>query len=38
MANIAMAIDHELAFDEAPEAYRHLESDAHMGTVLNRMA
>jgi NADPH:quinone reductase-like Zn-dependent oxidoreductase len=31
---IEMVIDRRFAFDEAPEALRHLESGAHMGKVL----
>ncbi|WP_394730091.1 NAD(P)-dependent alcohol dehydrogenase [Altererythrobacter sp. GH1-8] len=34
---IAMTVDREFAFEDAPAAYRHLESAAHMGKVLLRV-
>ncbi len=36
--NIAMVIDRAFSFDEAPAAYRHLLSGAHMGKVLVRIS
>lgn len=35
---LAMMIDREFAFDDAQEAYRHLESGAHMGKVMIRVS
>lgn len=35
---IAMTIDKEFAFEDSPAAYRHLESGAHQGKVLVRVA
>jgi NADPH:quinone reductase-like Zn-dependent oxidoreductase len=34
---IAMPIDREFAFDEAPAAFAHLESGAHLGKILVRL-
>jgi NADPH:quinone reductase-like Zn-dependent oxidoreductase len=36
--DIAMVIDRTFAFEEAPAAYRHLLSGAHMGKVLVRVS
>lgn len=35
---IAMLVDREFAFDEAPSAFRHLDSGAHMGKVMIRVS
>lgn len=37
-SGIRMEIDREYAFDDAPAAYRHLNSGAHMGKVLVRVS
>ena len=37
-SGISMTVDKEFAFEDAPAAYRHLESGAHQGKVLIRMA